>query len=313
VLARFGILNIMLFIIFVSLLKCLLLADCQRISGVKDYVEFFQGNMNIIISVAHGGYLLPSSITDRPSDPLANVFPDRNTIEIATVIRDTMSALFFNSTKQISEPFMIVNNLNRNKMDPNRNMTECCAVPTEDSFIAYNEFHDFIRTKFIFEFLSTRTYKQALLLDIHGQSHKENWIELGYVLTKQMLNNDDKLRDPTLSSVCSMSATSEFLFDDIIRGDDVSLGAIIRKNNIELTVCPSPNVPSPKSGNYYNGGYISVLHGSKGCTGSIVNAIQVELPSFVRTNETYSAYAKSLAQSFYEFYMVHKFNEKNGF
>ena len=107
-------------------------------------------------------------------------------------------------------------------MDPNRNETVSCTTQVDDCMIAYTDYHEMIETRFKKEFMQSKSkqiYKRGLVLDIHGQTHVENWVELGYLLSKEQLNT------PTLNPLTMKSSidnlirhSSPYTMDDLIRG-----------------------------------------------------------------------------------------------
>ena len=56
---------------------------------------------------------------------------------------------------------------------------------------------------------------------------------------------------------------------------------------------------------------ITPFSASLGCTGSIVNSIQIESPYYVRANDTLKKYGRAFGQAVYNFYNVHNFEEMN--
>ena len=59
----------------------------------------------------------------------------------------------------------------RSKMDPNRNSIESCMYTNDDCSLAYRDYHSMIEKHFKSNFVSRNSYKQSLLVDVHGQSH----------------------------------------------------------------------------------------------------------------------------------------------
>ena len=167
-------------------------------------------------------------------------------------------------------------------MDPNRELLDACFDITEDSGKAYKDFHNMIETNFCKNFMLNSKYEQGLLLDIHGQTHKEQRIELGYLLTGTDLNK------PTLdsnlvnrSSIAKLASVSHQKFEELIRGSSYSLGGII-ENRFHLNVVPSPNIPGPKNTQYYTGGFITNYYSSAEMSDYRLNCIQIELPTYFR-------------------------------
>lgn len=119
----------------------------------------------------------------------------------------------------------------RIKMDPNRNPTECCRNDKDDAHIAYNDYHRLIETNFKQNFIVNGPYNQGLLIDIHGQSHPEEWIELGYTIPVRELDKE-YLNSSVQSSLNVLASKSSFDLEELIRGSIASLGGIMEKNTV---------------------------------------------------------------------------------
>ena len=275
--------------------------------GQNNYIEFLNGNMNLLISVPHDGSEMPDSITSRKSDKSNNLKRDLNTEKIGTEVRNHLKTLFKNEKKV---PFMIINRLHRLKMDPNRESELCCEVNEESSFVAYTEYHDFISNDFEKEFLKSNSFKNSLLIDFHGHNHPEKMIEVGYLLSSNYLSNNSWIKRSKNTSIAKLSSISKYNLEELIRGE-VSFGAILKKNLPDCYILPSPDNRYPTlAQKYYTGGYIIERYGSK-CiynnNNPIISAIQLELPNFMRTDGNYQSYSLGLAKSIYEFYKLHNF------
>jgi len=208
-------------------------------------------------------------------------------------------------------------------MDPNRNMEISCANEVDDCRKAYNDFHFFIKKYFATDLMGRQQnpFEQGLLFDIHGQSHEEGWIELGYLLSATELNTKVSAAK---SSIRRMASLSQHSFEDLLRGKNKinsyffytiqaisfignqSLGSILQ-NKYNYDTVPSPKFKSPNGGNYFNGGFISSTYGSKDCSADRINAIQIELPFALRANAAYLNNAKNLANAIYTFYTNNNF------
>ena len=81
-----------------------------------------------------------------------------------------------------------------------------------------------------------------------------------------------------------------------------SLGKYIEEQNNSYVCVPSPSNPSPNNGNYYSGGYITKTFGSR--HSGVVDAIQIELPQWVRAPEERSKFCKALAKAVMKFWQT---------
>ena len=147
-----------------------------------------------------------------------------------------------------------------------------------------------------------RLATKGLYIDVHGQSHKENWVELGYVLSGKQL--DEKRFSASQSSIYkltvhkSMQAEGDFV--ELLYGQQ-SLGGLLEREGLKAV--PSPSHPSPEGGSYDNGGYNASRYGTQ--SSALLDAIQIESPLSERAPEKINSYAKTLAKCLYSFLQMH--------
>ena len=84
-----------------------------------------------------------------------------------------------------------------------------------DSLQAKSDYHNIIKYYFEENFMLCSQYEQGLLIDIHGQTHDEGWIELGYLLSANELNTKVSAAE---SSIRQMASLSQHSFEDLLRG-----------------------------------------------------------------------------------------------
>ena len=178
-------------------------------------------------------------------------------------------------------------------MDPNRPVEEA-TLGNPKAFLAYEEYHGFLR-------LARRSFQgMGLLLDMHGQAHREQWIELGYDVSRKILNGGHL--DLHTSTIRHLAAFRGDLygeaFEEVLRGNS-SLGGCMNRNGL-TNVVPSPRIPRPNDGSYYNGGYTVENYGSM--NGGRVDAIQIESPSRYRNQQNYTSFSNRLMKSVLCFY-----------
>ena len=83
------------------------------IDGYKNYTQLEIGNINLLISIPHEGYLRPEEINNRTNDALGNLLNDLNTRKIGQIIRDELMILFLANKGINARPYVIYNNLHR--------------------------------------------------------------------------------------------------------------------------------------------------------------------------------------------------------
>jgi len=241
----------------------------------------------MIISV-HGGGLEPEWIQTR-------------TCNQATVVRDSYTrdvALEIESQLKINgySPFIVLNDLHRKKLDLNRslNNANCGDQTTIPYWELFHKQVDDFRTEIQNQFGS------GLVIDIHGQSHEEQRIELGYLLSSSDLrlsntsiNSPDFINDTSIKSLL-VNHPDNLKLTDLLSGES-SLGNFLTTSGYASV--PSKEDTAPKEGElYFSGGYNTATYGSRD-NGS-VDAIQIELNMIgVRdTNENRTIFSKEFAQ-----------------
>ncbi|KAM3911720.1 uncharacterized protein RB166_020278 [Leptodactylus fuscus] len=282
----------------------------EVIYGRNKYIEYQVGNMSLIFTAPHGGSLTPSSIPTRDggcwdkaikkcfythSCPSGAVKDSAN-CPVTTVKDLYTQEMALAVAKEICRltsgycPHVVINHLSRSRLDPNRDKDEAAfGVPDADQ--AWDEFMGFIRS-------AKSRMSQGLLIDIHGQSHPEQWIELGYLLSKTTLDSGKFTASDTSINALSKRRLGTS-FEDLLRGRE-SLGKFIEEQNTNYVCVPSPLNPGPNGGNYFSGGYITSTHGSK--ISGEVDAIQIELPKWIRDSAERPKFAAVLAKAILNYY-----------
>jgi hypothetical protein len=263
------------------------------------YVEFLPGNLPIILSSPHGGYLEPDSIPNRDCDGCVygrDGYTQELTVELREEIYDKTGCY----------PYVIINLLHRKKFDANRSIETAADgnLYVEESWAAYHEFIEIAKT------MAVADYNRALFIDMHGHAHVIERIELGYLFTKSELQLTDA--ELNTADLIDETAIKQLVEDnngvlscaELVRGD-LSLGTLLHEQGFPSV--PSTAIPAPIGEElYFNGGYNTVQHGSK--YGGLVDAIQLEFNSDVRWVEDLRlALADSLAVSLIQYMDAHYF------
>lgn len=242
------------------------------------FVEYIAGDLPVVFSVPHGGYISPDSIPNRDCSG-CSYLRDSYTQEIG---RGLVSA-FFEQTG--CYPHVIINLLHRRKFDANRDIGDAAdGNPlVEAAWYNYHEFIDSAKNQII------QNYDRGIFLDIHGHAHTIQRIELGYLLSGSEL----RLSDATLNTPAYIEESSlrtlvgdnlnAHTHAELLRGSN-SFGTLMEEKNFPCV--PSMNDPFPNVGDsYFSGGYNTVRHGSRDNNGDI-DAIQIECNQDIRFNAT---------------------------
>ncbi len=239
----------------------------QAYFGAQNYIEYVAGNLPLILSAPHGGYLNPTSIPDRDCTGCTYVM-DGSTQELARALANAVYA------RTGCYPHVVINRLHRRKMDANRDLPEAAdGDPIAEQ--AWTEFQGFLDGA---HDAISQTFGKGLYIDLHGHGHAEQRLELGYLLTKSELQLPDaslNLGSQVAGSSIRRLALQNVTGTDhagLLRGE-YSLGTLL--SDLGYPAVPSAADPFPDGADlYFNGGYNTARHGSQ--SGGLVDAIQIE-------------------------------------
>ena len=266
--------------------------------GREKYIEYYAGNIPIILSAPHGGQLTPEEISDRTYGTFVT---DLNTYELTKTIMDSMIVRFG------GYPHVILCKLKRTKLDANRDSIEA-AQENKYALRAWQEYHHYIE---VAKKKITNDQGSGLFLDIHGHGiNPDGFYDLrtwlGYLISSEELDQSNgALNTNSYQSKSSISAwvdSSSYSFIEVLRGK-VSFGSIL--DSLGYKSLPSINDLSPDGMRYFSGGYNTARHGSR--SGGVISSIQIELPKpGIRDNQsTWSSYSKALNSTISEYYKIH--------
>lgn len=227
----------------------------------KDYIEYYEGSLPIIISAPHGGDEKPKDIKNRTS----GVFDkDDFTIELTENILNE----FEKQTNKI--PYAIVAKISREKIDINREKKE--AFEDKNAEIIYDRFHTLIKNS---RKEVDSKFQRGLYFDIHGQSHPKGYLEFGYLLDNEILKKyDNEIKKHQFeSSIKTLSNFSKESFIDQLKGPH-SMGSLM--TNYGFDAIPSLKLPYASDNKYFEGAFDTIRYGS--LDNGNINGIQIEFP-----------------------------------
>lgn len=259
-------------------------------STTKHYIEYFEGNLPIVISAPHGGDEKPKDIQTRTS----GVFDkDDFTLELT---HDIIKEFHIRTN---ATPYAVIATISREKVDINREVDE--AYIDEKASIPYNQFHNLIKNSR--KSIENR-FGKGLYIDIHGQSHPKGYLEFGYLLFNDILKlHETQLREKQeISSIKTLSNFSDECFIDQLRGPH-SLGSLMCNNGFDSI--PSVKLPYASDGNYFEGAYDTIRYGS--LDNGNISGIQIEFPYLGcrDTKENRQKCASALVDSILRFMEIH--------
>ncbi len=181
----------------------------------SEFIEYSKGNIPVILISVHGGTLMPEWLSDR-SCPGAVTVKDDNTYELAKETQEALSLIE-------ASPYVVLNKMSRKKIDLNRSLEDsnCGDRSTE-------EYWDLFHKK-VLEYRQEieALFGKGLVLDLHGHGHSIQRIELGYLLSKSNLSeNDESLNSndiTELSSIKNLAANnrSGINHSELLRGGKI--------------------------------------------------------------------------------------------
>ncbi|WP_299272343.1 GEVED domain-containing protein [uncultured Psychroserpens sp.] len=197
----------------------------------REYIEYIPGNLPIIISAPHGGVKLSGQTiggTFYPDND--STLPDRS---CGTNERDDNTDILIREIQ--AEIFaltgcyahVIINNLHRSKLDPNREQNEATCGDS-DALDHWNAWHSFIDQA---SASVEANWGKGLYIDLHGQSHTIPRIEIGYNITATQLNTGNlnsttNINRSTIKNLVSNNLNSH-THEELIRGVN-SLGELFQ-------------------------------------------------------------------------------------
>lgn len=244
----------------------------------KEYIEYIPGNLPIIISAPHGGVKLTGGSVNGVS------YPDNNTTNnssqpyylptrsnsCGTIERDNNTDILIRRIQD--EIFaqtggyahIIINNLNRKKLDPNREVSEATCDNANAEFF-WNAWHGFIDQA---SASVEANWGKGIYIDLHGQSHSVPRIEVGYNISSSELNSSNLNDTPIInaSTIKNLEANNlnNYNHEALVRGAN-SLGELFQ--NASGTFYANNN--DPLCGLYGGSGYRALpsnsYHGSGTC------------------------------------------------
>ena len=260
----------------------------QSYFGRNGYIEYVAGNAPVILTASHGGTLMPSEIPDRTEAACRGTTTAGRDLNTAELVRTMQQKYFLRFGRY---PHVVISNLARVKLDPNRTNPEAACGDAEAE-IAYREWHEFIDEARSIVLASSG---KGWYMDMHGHNHPVQRLELGYLIASSQLDLSDAALDANralqdTSSVRTVSESDPISFSAFVRGP-ASLGTLYANNGFRSI--PSTADPRPNGELYFSGGDNTRRHtcgaeanGLGGMTGGRICGVQIEANfTGVRDNE----------------------------
>ncbi len=219
----------------------------EKYQDIEKWTEYRVGNMPLVITVPHGGYIRPDSIPNRECKDAVTVV-DSYTIELVNAI-DSVFMVDYGF-----RPHIIIAYIARIKVDQNRDIVEgtCGNIQVAKP---WNVFHDF--TDDAIE-LAVAKFGKTAYIDLHAHGHSIQRLELGYLLTgSELLNLDENANEQRLIQKSSLQNLFRLYpqtsFRELIKGAK-AFGTSMY--NDKFASVPSQQDPFPNEDEkYFNGGY----------------------------------------------------------
>ena len=262
--------------------------------GTGSFCEYVPGELPLVISAPHGGRLKPETMANRTFGVRSE---DSNTQDLARRIAAEVKKV---TGRQMT---LVISQLHRSKLDPNREIKEA-AQGDKMAETVWGEYHAFIDEALK---AAVKRHGRAFFIDLHGQSHPDVRVELGYLhdpldyaKPASEVNSPAFVKAGSLAYLMKLNPGLEYTA--LLHGPE-SLGALLEARSFLST--PSPRMPVP-SLPYYRGGYTTFRHipdnprvaglqveanrvrlrdtpeGRQRFAAALVSALQVYLPRFLK-------------------------------
>jgi N-formylglutamate amidohydrolase len=228
-----------------------------------------------------------------PTRKTGCIDPDFKTIQLSLVVYHQICS----HSKR--KPHLIINHLHRTKIDQNRKREagEQGFVDTFDSpaTLCYDSFHNYIQQA---KEIVLKQFGSGHLFDLHGQSHTEQWTEVGFGLPIDLFYLSNFDFDFQQNKGTCLSLCEKYSFSEIVRGN-FAMGTLFQNKGWRSV--PSQQIPNPGTSRnqYFNGGFIVRNYGST--KSGRLDATQIEVASNGRTIQNIEKCGSDLAQSIFEF------------
>ena len=212
------------------------------------WVEFIPGTMPLVISVPHGGDLEPTDVPDRTCPGVVTV-TDGRTINMARAIIDVFQKNYG------FYPSIIICHLKRLKVDMNREI-EIATCGNEEMKVPWRFWHEMVDTAIA---QAVNKYGKTIYIDLHGQGHPNQRLELGYLLDNVQLQESSKSNNDTIftsiSSVYNLigSSNGKLKLKDLLTGSN-AFGTWMAESGFPSTPSKQDPYPYPNE-KYFDGGY----------------------------------------------------------
>jgi len=233
---------------------------------------------------------MPEELPDRTEGCME---PDVCSYELAQAIRQAFLDLTEGgSGEPRSAPALVALNLDRRKLDANR--ARGPSAGAEPNRRVWDSYHGSVASALE---ACVAAHGVALLIDIHGQSHRAA-TEIGYLLTSDDLLRDDAALDANQPRPSSLDALQRHAagaagvapsVSAAVRGPS-SIGAAIERAGFGCT--PSPQQPQPSAGSatYFWGAYTTRRYGAGATLPRNANALEGAWASRVAVAQLEAAY-----------------------
>lgn len=262
-------------------------------TSASGHVRAWPGELPIVISVPHDGAARPADIPDRTSGVTVR---DSHAAALGFALRDALRTRFG------KEPYLIVCDLSRKKVDCNRPIAEGAGGhPLAEQ--VWREYHAMIEGA---ERAVLARSRNGFYLDVHSHGHPKPRIEIGYLLKAADLRLPAERLDADASiaarsSVRWLSQRTPAKFSELLRGE-TSLGGLFAARGVAAV--PSPGEGLLPEDPYFNGAYDIEAHGSR--DKALLDAAQLEVPAVMRdTAERRAATAGAVAASLEAYFERH--------
>jgi len=269
--------------------------DGEVLFDPEGWTEVLVGDIPLVISVPHGGYIKDLRIEDRDCSEHGRVVKgaDSNTIATARAIQQVFWETYG------KRPYFIISRLSRNKVDQNRDVAlGACGDPLATQ--AWNFYHGAIDRALS---RAKKDSQWAIFIDLHGHAHKNPRLELGYSLNREQLSKAYTKKGlgelggkSSLGNLISAKGTD---FHQLLFGPQ-AFGSLMMDRGIAAT--PSLGDPHPLEGEkFFAGGYNTRHYTTAEYPNVFGWQIECNFKGIRDTDANRMKFASALAESYFEY------------
>lgn len=251
----------------------------------SDFYHYKEGNIPVVLLSLHDGSQKIPDCKKRQNHLDVKEFVTQNDTNTKTITLEVYK--FFK--KHHKSPYLLINDIKRKHVDLNRKISNGCNISCDSCINYHFLFHEKLETV-VNEIM--KKFKKCLIIDIHGNMHTHNMVQMGYGVSKtNILKNN--ITDMSFKSVKHKSDVEEFFYGE------KSLSKFFHGRSFEIyPTYNEKNKAFLKTIKYYSGLKL-IINKYK----TICDVVLLEISKSLRTKKNLVPLSKQIGESLLEYYL----------